>query len=78
MAKVKIKLNSAGVRELLKDPAIAKQCQDVAINTALKCGDGYEVQERRYPERTGAVILAVTSEAQRDNLENNTMLKALG
>lgn len=78
MADVKIVLNRAGVRQLLKDEKIAQVCRDIANQTVSRCGEGYEVQDRNYPERTGAAVLAVTYQAKRDNSENQTLLKALG
>lgn len=78
MADVKIVLNSAGVKEVLKNENIAKVCRELANKAVSKCGEGYEVQERNYPERTGTAILAVTNEAKRDNMENHTLLRALG
>lgn len=76
--KVEIKLNSAGVRELLKSPAIANRCLQEAQGIASRAGDGYEVEPRSYPERTGAAVVAVTQEAIQDNLDNNTLLRAIG
>lgn len=76
--KVTIQLKSAGVRELLKSPGIANQCMTIAQSVKQKAGDGYEAQSRNYPERTGAAVVAVTKEAIQDNLENNTLLRALG
>lgn len=79
MAKsVKIKLNSAGIRELLKSQAMADECMTVARGIQQRAGEGYEVQSRNYPERTGAAVVAVTKEAIQDNLDNNTLLRALG
>lgn len=78
MSKVKIKLNSQGVRELLKSPEIASACEEQARAVAARAGSGYEVEQRNYPERTGFVVSAETDEARRDNLKNNTLLKALG
>lgn len=75
---VKIKLNSAGVREVLKSAAIQQECIRQAQIVQSRAGTGYETQTRTYPERTGAVIKAVTKEARRDNRKNNTLLKALG
>lgn len=77
MANVKIVLNKEGVRALLKSPEVEKMCMDIANQTVAKCGEGYEAQVRHYPERTAAAILPMTYQAKKDNLENNTILKAL-
>ncbi|MBQ1294431.1 MAG: hypothetical protein IIY21_10355 [Clostridiales bacterium] len=76
--KVQIKLNSAGIQELLKSQAMADECMKAAQSVRSKVGDGYEVQQRNYPERTGAAVVAVSKEAIKDNLDNNTLLRALG
>ena len=76
MAKgVTIKLNSKGVQAMLHDAG--KVCMDIASKAAGKCGDGYTAEQRVYPERTAAVVKAETSKAISDNLENNTILKAV-
>lgn len=76
--KITVKLNSAGIQELLKSPEIAAACKEQAEAVASRAGDGYEVEERSYAERTGYVVSAETDEARRDNMKNNTLLKALG
>lgn len=73
--KVEIKLNSSGVVELLH--RAGEPCLSIAEAAAEKCGDGYAAEKRTYPERTGAVVKAVTYDAAADNLENNTILKAV-
>lgn len=75
---VQIVLNSAGVRELLKSDAIAAACKEQADAVAARAGDGYIVEQRNYPERTGYAVTAETDEARRDNYNHNTLLKALG
>lgn len=78
MSKVKVELNSAGVRELLKSPEVMQACKEQADKVAQRAGDGYKVEQRSYPERTGYAVVAGTPEAKRDNLKNNTLQKALG
>jgi hypothetical protein len=78
MSKLTVKLNSQGVRELLKSQAIADACMEQANVVAGRAGEGYSVEQRDYPERTGYVVSAETDEARTDNLKNNTLLKALG
>lgn len=74
---IKVELNSEGVRELLKSAEIQKECMDYAQHFAIRAGDGYEAGTRNYPERSGAVVRAATFKARRDNLKNNTLLKAV-
>lgn len=78
MSKVKFELNKKGVRELLKSPEAAAICTQYAVQIQGRAGEGYVVESRNYPERSGAAVYPGTYEAYRDNLKNNTLLKALG
>lgn len=80
MSKVKFELNKAGVRELLKSGEMQQICMQHAYATqqaASSSSDGYVVEPRNYPERSGAAVRADTYEARKDNADNNTLLKAL-
>jgi len=77
MSNFEFKLNSAGVRELLKSEAMKSVLREQASRIQQRAGDGYEVEERNYPERAGAVVKAGSAEAYYDNLHNNTLLKAV-
>ena len=62
---------------MLKSGEAAAVCMGYANEIALACGSGYKAESRSYPERTGAAVYAETKEAKRDNLKNNTLLRAL-
>ena len=76
--KVEVELISAGVRELLQSDEIREYCEELAQGVASRAGDGYEVDSMVGKTRANASVYAATKEANRDNLENNTLLKALG
>ena len=78
MGKVTIELNEAGVRELLKSKEIAEACREQAEAVHKVVGKGFEVESRRYPERTGYVVTAGTEEAKKAVLKDNVLLKAMG
>ena len=78
MANVTIQLNSDGVRELLKSSGVQAECMRLASSMAASLGEDYEVFEKNYPERSGAILYPTTSKAYQDNLDNNSMLKAMG
>ena len=81
MSKVKFELNKSGVRDLLKSAEAQSECMkyaNAAFGRASASSDGYAVETRNYPERSGAAVRATTYEARKDNFENNTLLKALG
>lgn len=75
MAKMKFKLNYSGVGRLLKSPAMRSVIESKAAAAQERAGDGYSV---RYGKtRVVAFVEAATDEAVQDNLDNNTLLKAV-
>ena len=77
MGKYRIELNSDGVRELLQSPEMAAICQSLANGIASRAGTGYAVSVYTGKTRVNASVKAVTEEAWKDNLKNNTLLKAV-
>ena len=78
MSSVKFKLNRKGVSELLKSGEALQVVKDYAYEVQNRAGDGYEVTWMTGKTRVNASVAAMTQEARKDNLENNTLLKALG
>ena len=74
----KFELDRAGVRELLKSSEISGACEEVAAAAYAQLGDGYVMEPRNYPERSGYAIYPESREAEKDNLDNNSLLKAVG
>lgn len=77
MSNVRIHLNKAGVRELLKSEAMRAAVREKAAQIQRRAGDEYIVEDRTYPERVGAAVRPATKKAYHDNMENNTLLKAV-
>jgi len=77
MSKLKIKLNSAGVRELLKSQEMQAVLTSKASGIRTRCGDGYNQDMHVGRNRANAMIWADTYDAMKDNSENNTILKAV-
>lgn len=77
MAKVELKLNKKGVRELLRSDEMKSICEEHANNALSKLGAGYSVSSMVGQNRANASILAETYEAKKENAEHNTILKAL-
>ena len=75
---VRIELNDAGIKELLKSAEIMAACREQADQIAARAGEGYEVSTYTGKTRVNASVHAVTDKAYRDNLKNNTLLKAVG
>lgn len=77
MANIEVKLNSAGVRQLLRSKEMKDICAEHASNIQKRVGDGYEVDTYTGQNRVNAMVKATTTRAKRDNMENNTLLKAV-
>lgn len=77
MANVDFTINSEAVRDLLRSPEMMSICEEKANNALGKLGPGYIVTTMTGKTRVNASIYAETYEAKRDNLENNSILKAL-
>ena len=76
--RYKVELNSAGVVELLKSAEMAAICKGYADGIAMRAGTGYTVSTYTGRTRVNASVRCATDEAWRDNLENNTLIKAVG
>lgn len=77
MAKVKFELNREGVRELLRSKEMMDVCQEYANNALGKLGDGYEVTTHTGTNRVNAEVAAVTAAAKKENLSDNSIIKAV-
>ena len=77
MAKNTFKLNYKGVGELMKSEAMQTVLDEYATNIKNRCGDGYEQDIYVGKTRANAMVSATTYQAKKDNLENNTLLKAV-
>lgn len=78
MSKIRIVLNKKGVRELLRSEEMMTVCKEKAKEIRHNCGKDYGENYRVGKNRVNVSIFPVTAKAYEENLENNTMLKALG
>lgn len=77
MAKVRFELNREGVRDLLRSKEMMDVCQEYANNALGKLGDGYEVTTHTGSNRVNAQVAAVTYAAKKENLSDDTIIKAV-
>ena len=77
MAKFKFELNRAGVRELMLSKEMEAGLESLGANALARLGDGYSVNTRRGRNRVNVEVKADTWEARRENMEANTILKAV-
>lgn len=78
MAKeVKIELNKAGLFELMYSAEITSQLEELGSAAMSQLGEGYEMTTFHGRTRANVGIRAATNEAWRDQLDNNTIAKAV-
>lgn len=77
MSKLKVKINRSEVRALLQSEEMQTVLSQYAREIQGRCGDGYEHDIYVGKNRANAQITAKSFKAKRDNLKNNTLLKAV-
>ena len=76
--KVKVVLNRAGVRDLLRSDWIMGICQDEASAMAQRAGTGYSTSQYTGQNRVNVSVYPKSESAYRKNMKSNTLLKAMG
>ena len=79
--KLEIELDSKGMAELLTGAEMQKYLNNLAQRKKAKLGKGYRTfisvgTTAKHPRAT-LFIMANSKKAEKDNLKNNTLLKAL-
>ena len=77
MSKMKFKLNSSGVRQLLQSAQMQTVLEQQASAIRNRAGIGYRQDTYVGKNRANAMVWADTHQAKRDNMKNNTLLKAV-
>lgn len=77
MAKTKITIDNKGLQELMKSKEMNGVLMECASKSLQKLGAGYEASEYTGKSRSNVSVYAVTKDAQKENLENNSILKAV-
>ena len=77
LSKLKIELNGAGVRQLLRSEVMAAGLESTAAAIAQRCGSGYASDRKLMPTRVIASVYTAGKRAYQDNLQNNTILRSL-
>ncbi len=75
MSDFKFVLNTAGVRELMQSPEMQDVLVEFAGQVAERAGDGYSVYVGT--TRANVSVRTETEEAMADNLDHNTLEKAI-
>lgn len=77
MTKVRVKLNSKGVRALLQSNELRNVCAQRAQNAMAHLGDGYETNTYVGKTRANAGIRAKTRKARSDALKSGSIWRAV-
>ncbi|MDG3374410.1 hypothetical protein P5D95_23095 [Vibrio parahaemolyticus] len=77
MAKSKFKLNHSGVGQLLKSAEMQSVLTEKATAIKNRAGEGYGQDVYVGKTRANAMVYADSYKAKRDNMKNNTLLKAV-
>lgn len=74
---VEIKVSYSQVGALLRGSETKAMLEQAASEVRGRCGDGYSSDTKSMGTRVIASVYTDTYEAMKDNLQNNTILKAL-
>lgn len=77
MSRVKVVLNEAGVREMLRSQEMLDICKGYADAALGRLGAGYSVSTHVGRNRVNAEVKADWNQTRADNLKNDTILKSL-
>ena len=77
MSKFKFVLNRAGVRQLMQSEEMQVILNEKATKALNRLGGGYKSDIYIGKNRANAMVYADTYQAKRDNLKNNSILKAV-
>lgn len=77
MSKVEVELNLRGINELMKSREVEDELERLGNQVAARAGEGYAVRVHQANWIAIANVYAETDEAKRDNMKNNTLLKAV-
>ena len=75
---INVELNHEAVGEMLKSSEMQELVKSYADDIAKRAGEGYTSDTYNAGSRVIASAYTETEEAMEDNLENNTLLKAMG
>lgn len=77
MTDVKVKLNKAGVRELLRSAEVEADLVSRARRIASAAGSGHEVQSGKGRNRARAEVVTATFDAMREEAMNRNLTRAI-
>lgn len=73
-----VEINGAGLRSLMHSSEMVSACKEQADKICGKCGEGYATDTYHAQTRAIASVYTDSFKAMKDNMDNNTLLKAMG
>lgn len=77
MSKVAIKLSYSGIGAMLRGEEMKQLITDYASGVVQRAGGDFSFRVHNTGQRQAANVFPTTKEASMDNLQNNTLLKAV-
>lgn len=77
MSKVEVKLNYKGVGEYLRSKSVRDLLSGIGTRAVQQLGSGYTVNTKVSAGRVVTYVDAESVRAKKENLKNNTLLKAV-
>lgn len=74
---VRIKLDHAGIQELLNSSELAQVCEEKAQQISATAGDGFEVGEERHGSRVWFTVYTESEEAKAAEAESHALSRAV-
>lgn len=75
--RVKVELNRAGVRQMLRSDELKQHCLEYAERIASLAGDDYAAEAHVGQNRVNASVIVTTWAGYHKSLKNNTVLTAM-
>jgi hypothetical protein len=76
-AEIKVEINSAGVRDLLRSPEVMADLERRAQAIAAAAGDGFEVEMYKGRNRYRATVRTATEPARRAEATDRVLTRAI-
>jgi hypothetical protein len=77
MSKIKVELNHGQIGRFLHSQEVAGLVKSYADKAADRLGEGYKSRYKHMGTRVVASVFTTTDEAKRENMDNNSILKAV-
>ena len=77
MSNVRVELEHDNIQAFLRSADVMALVSGYAKEAAAQLGEGYAADESLQPTRAVASVYADTAAAKRENLKNNSILKAV-